>query len=185
MVRIALDFDGVITHTVPAMVRYASAHFGLALTEAECVSLSARVQLDEAGYRRLIRETHETEYALTFEPTEGVADTLAELSDSHELLILTSRSGASLVRAEEWLVAHRLRDHFVDVVHGAAGTKAAAAERLGLDLLLDDRPYNLMGFEREARAVLWTTSYNADDVIPDRCTRVRSWAEFVGLVSQI
>ena len=183
--RIGIDFDGVLADTMPAMVSYAAQHLGITLSEAECMRPEGPIRLGEAGYVALVRNTHETAYALTFAATDGAFEALQRLSETHEVFVVTNRAGAALARAEEWLTARSMRSMLSDLVSASAGTgKVEAARRLGLDVLLDDWPENLVGLDAATRPVLWSASYNLDAPLPSRVRRVHGWSAFAEAIDR-
>ncbi|MSQ31490.1 MAG: hypothetical protein EXR64_05665 [Dehalococcoidia bacterium] len=183
--RIGIDFDGVLAHTMPAMVAYAAEHIGIALSEAECMRPGGPIRLGEAGYVALVRDTHETPYALTFASTEVTFEALQRLSEAHEVFVVTNRAGAALARAEEWLTARSMRAMLSDLVSASTGAgKADAARRLGLDVLLDDWPENLVGLDAATQPVLWSASYNLDASLPAGVRRVHGWAAFAEAIER-
>lgn len=182
--RIGIDFDGVITHTMPAMVAYAARQLDMTLTELECMRPAGPLRLGEEGYLALIRDTHETPYALTFAPTNGLVDAMTHLRADHELFVVTNRAGAALDRAEEWLAAHGVRSALAAVVHASTGSgKVEAARRLKLDVMLDDWPENLGGLDAATRRILWSAAYNMDAAIPPRVRRVDGWDSFIEAIA--
>ncbi|MDA0366718.1 MAG: hypothetical protein O3B31_13395 [Chloroflexi bacterium] len=179
--RIGLDFDGVITDTVGAMVTYA-ANAGLVLAPRDCIAPHGPAGLEPLDFETLVAATHETDYSLSFLPMAGAVEALAHLAEQHEVVVLTARRGAALDYAMRWSEAAGVRTFIRHFVSSDGHTKAAIAGPLGLDVLVDDLPGNLLGLPSSVRPLLWATDYNDQAETSPRVRRLSNWGELLRLV---
>lgn len=180
--RVGLDFDGVISDTIPSMIEFARVTHGLHLSPLDCVAPDGPAGLGSEVWLRLITDTHATPYALSMPPMFGTADGLARLSDRHEVVVVTARRGGALENTRIWLDHHGLAGHVADIVSSAGKTKADIAHELGLALLVDDVIENLHGLCGPVVPVLWDAIYNRDALVDTWIRRVSGWSDVTDLV---
>lgn len=183
--RLGIDFDGVVSDTIAAMIAYAAEHDGVTLSPRECLPPDGPARLGAERYQGLIAETHGTPYALEMPPIAGAVEALAALAARHDVVIVTARGGSAFVHAGTWLERAGVRGVLHDVVSAHGTTKPAVARRLRLDVVLDDWAANLAGMPPGVVPVLWTAAHNAGDPVPPPARRVDGWDAFALLVDRL
>lgn len=176
MVRIGLDFDGVIADTIPSMVAYAREHMQLDLLPEECVTPGGPLRLGVDAYREFVRATHATPFALAFRPTNGTLDSLPRLGREHDLVIVTARESAALDNAKRWLDDLGLA-RCIAAVHSSFGpTKSKLVGTLDLDCFVDDIPSTFEAWPGGVSSLLWDASYNRSVSPPASVERIHGWS---------
>lgn len=179
--RLGLDFDGVISDTIPRVIEYARAMHGLELSAFDVVAPGGPAGLVFDTWLQLITDTHGTPYALTMPPTDGALPALKHLFESNHIVVVTARRGQALDYASAWLAQTGLAGYVNDIVSSAGTTKAEIAHGLGLAVLVDDVVENLRGLRGETVPVLWDAVYN-QSAHAAKIRRVRGWTGLVTLL---
>lgn len=180
--RLGLDFDGVISDTIPQMIAFARTEHDLELSPFDCVAPGGPAGLTPDVWLQLIADTHNTPYALSMPPTFGAVPALRDLSVRHEVVIVTARRGEALANSEAWLEQAGLGACVRSIVSSAGRTKADVADELGLAALVDDVLENLRDLHGEAHPILWDAVYNRDVPTDSRVRRVHGWADLAALL---
>lgn len=180
--RIGLDFDGVIADTIPAMVSYARERMGLEVEPRDCIVPRGIERLGIETYRQLVAETHDSDYALGFQPTHGAYAALRDMAAVHELYIVTARAGPAFANAMRWLESHGIDGYFADVQSSAEMRKTELADRLVFDWFVDDVPETFRDWSANAIPALWHTDYNSHIDVAAPIKRVHGWPALVELL---
>lgn len=189
--RIALDFDGVLSDCGSLKSEHAKRMYGVDIPperfkkELVVKELAGGAGLlTMAEYQALQDEVYgNPEVGMTMKPVEGMKLYVPRLLDEgHHLHIVTSRSGPMLDIAAEWAKLHGLDVGFTGVGHGKS--KAAALE--GFDLYADD---DLDKLEPVVDVVphrfLFTWGYNLHLDAADVARRVADWHELYGAIQAV
>ncbi len=171
--RLGIDFDGVISDTIAAMIDYASAVHGIDLAPHECLVPAGPARLGVEAYQALIADAHGTEYALGMPAIPGALEAIADHGARRDAVIVTARGGSAFDHTSTWLARAGLRDVLQDVVSSRGVTKAEVATRLGLDVLLDDVPANPQDLPRSVVPASWSAVYNDALPVGRRCAASR------------
>lgn len=91
--RVGLDFDGVISDTIPPMIEFARMTHGIELSPFDCVAPSGPAGLEMDAWLQFIADTHATPYALSIPAVDGAVAARRWLSVSHELVVVTAFRG--------------------------------------------------------------------------------------------
>jgi hypothetical protein len=140
-VRIAIDIDSTLHHHWPLIAAAAKRRFGVDLPYEEQVPSARRVLTDEQ-LLACIEETHSDEAIAGARPYPDAVETINGWYDAgHHVLVASHRADRSLAATRRWLDDIRLRHHGLYV----GDDKVAHCARIGIDLLIDDSPPNLLG----------------------------------------
>lgn len=142
--RIALDFDGVLSDCGALKVIHAKRMFDVDIPAHQFKKELVVKELagEEEGmltlkeYKALQDEIYTNmEIGLTMEPVEGMLEFLPRLiNEGHDIRIVTSRIGETLEVAVAWAEKHGLALEFSGVGYGKSKANATA----GFDLFVDD-----------------------------------------------
>lgn len=183
--RIAFDFDGVLCLTpfgrlavhAPGVVDPLPPDFERCYDDPRAPNL-LRIAIENLrfGWRRSAPEA---------------AAVLRDLSQQHELYIVTGRSrdGISIVR--RWLRRHAVEDCVADVRMAPSGLrpaqhKLAVAKMLRIDIHIDDDPRTAYHLAAEGVPRVYLLDHagaHGDTALPERLARVRSLKEFATAVA--
>lgn len=189
--RIALDFDGVLSDCGALKTEQAKHLYGLEipperfkkeLIVKELAGESGLLTMDE--YRALQDVIYaDLEVGLTMQPVSGMLEYLPRLlNEGHELRVVTSRDGKRLDVARAWTEKHALELEFTGVGYGKS--KAPATE--GFDFFVDDDLEKIEPLvETVPHRFLFHWGYNAHVDVGDVAARVESWEELYLAVQEI
>jgi hypothetical protein len=138
--RIAIDIDSTLHHYWPQLERAAKRRFGVALPYEEQLDWGITVLRPEQ-VRACIAETHSDEQVLAAEPYPGAVETVRGWHEAGHFIHITShRAGSARDATARWLdrigLAH-------DELY-CSFDKVARCEEIGIDVLIDDSPKNLL-----------------------------------------
>jgi uncharacterized protein len=139
-VRIALDIDSTLHHYWDVLDAVARRRFGVALPYREQATWEIPLLRPEQ-LRAAVEETHREEHVLAAVPYPGAVETVrAWHAAGHFIHVTSHRSAAAHDVTARWLDRIALP---YDDLH-CSGDKIARARELGIDVLIDDSPVNLL-----------------------------------------
>jgi FMN phosphatase YigB (HAD superfamily) len=140
-VRIAIDIDSTLHHYWDQLDAVAQRRFGVALPYAEQATWEIGL-LEPEQVRAAVAETHEDEQVLAAVPYPGAVEAVRDWHEAGHFIHVTShrRPGAHDATAR-WLDAIGLP---YDELY-CSYDKLARAREIGIDVLVDDAPANLLG----------------------------------------
>lgn len=184
--KIALDFDGVISNCGKLKSAGAKKLFGLDIPankfKREIVVGEGLMTLTQ--YRQLQESIYAThKIGMMMEPVEGALHFLPKIiSQGHTVRIVTSRDGQALKIAKEWSSKNGFELDFVGLGYGIS--KAGATD--GFDVFIDD---DLDKLETLVNTVpyrfLFSWSYNAHVEVGHIARRINSWEEIYHTIQAI
>jgi hypothetical protein len=139
-VRIALDIDSTLHHYWDVLAAVAKRRFGVELPyDRQTVWEIDRLRPEQV--RAAVEETHREENILAAVPYEGAVETVRAWHEAGHFIHVTSHRRAGAYEAtRRWLDAIGLP---YDELH-CSSDKIARATELGIDVLVDDSPQNLL-----------------------------------------
>jgi uncharacterized protein len=139
-VRIAIDIDSTLHHHWPLVAAAAMRRFGVELPYEEQFPWATRL-LDDEQLRVCIEDTHSDEAIAAARPYPHAVETVNGWYDAgHRIHITSQRTERSLAATRRWLTDIGLRHH---ELYGGSD-KVAHCRAIGVDLLVDDSPANLV-----------------------------------------
>ncbi|MGE0229829.1 MAG: hypothetical protein AB7I38_07805 [Dehalococcoidia bacterium] len=180
MLRIGLDFDGVVHDVTGVKQRYARDAHGLDLGRADVWPPLVHDYLTVAEHAELVRVSHLTPLSGEREAMAGALEAIVRLAREHELFIITARTDEEAHLAREWL---RVLGLPLRAVHHTSGaSKLSVCRAVGVSLLLDDSPRVTREVSQpDVQAVLFSTPYNDGEELPAEACSVADWPSFVAL----
>ena len=139
--KIAIDIDSTLHHYWDDLERAAQRRFGVSLPYEHQVTWQI-AQLRPEQLRACIAETHADATVLAAEPYPGAVDVVRRWHEAGHWIHITSHRATSAHGATaRWLEKIGLP---YDDLH-CSYDKISRARELGIDILVDDSPINLMG----------------------------------------
>jgi hypothetical protein len=139
--RIAIDIDSTLHHHWPLVAAAAKRRFGVDLPYEDQVASGARVLTDEQ-LLLCVEDTHSDAAIAGARPYQHAVETVNGWYDAgHEIHVASHRAERSLAATRRWLDAIGLRHH---ALYGG-DDKLAYCRGVGIGLLIDDSPPNLLG----------------------------------------
>jgi uncharacterized protein len=139
-VRIAIDIDSTLHDHWPLLAAAAKRRFGVELPYEQQFPWAGR-RLSEKQLRVCIEDTHSDEAIAGARPYPHAVEIVNRWSDSgHSIHILSHRAERSLIATRRWLDDIGLRHHEL----WCGCDKVARCRQIGIDLLIDDSPDNLL-----------------------------------------
>ncbi|MFN2608800.1 MAG: hypothetical protein ABR511_13075 [Acidimicrobiales bacterium] len=184
---IGLDLDGVLCDLGPGVAARIADRFGLATHPATWRSYDLRrlgLGLPPDRFAAFLDEIF-AEAALYGEApaTCGAVAGVARLQAAgHRVVGITARPPALAEVTTIWLAGRGLALQAVH--HTPVGTKAAVADRLGVDATVEDNPVEAEQLAAVCRSYLLDHPYNRD-VAVERAVRIHSWDDLVGRLCQL
>lgn len=186
MLRIGIDFDGVIADCTDLKREQSQRLYGIDIPPHRCKEkfviedgLMTREQ-----YRAIMENVCTTrECGLRMRPIEGAIAAIRSLQDrGHSVKIVTSREDEEVEIAREWSRMQGLDVDFVSVGYGKDKTDAVR----GMDIYIDDDVYRLRPLEGVVgRLFLMTWEYNRLEEHPPFVERVDSWDDLSQRLEEI
>jgi FMN phosphatase YigB (HAD superfamily) len=140
-VRIAIDIDSTLHHHWPLVAAAAKRRFGVDLAYEQQLPRAGR-RLSEEQLRVCIEDTHSDEAIADARPYAHAVESVNGWYDAgHHIHITSHRAQRSLGATRRWLDDIGLRHHELY----CGDDKVARCRQLGIDLLIDDSPNNLLG----------------------------------------
>jgi uncharacterized HAD superfamily protein len=138
--RIAIDIDSTLHHYWDQFAGAARRRFGVELPYAEQLWHIDRLRPEQI--RACVAETHRAEQILAAEPYPGAVDAVRSWHEAGHFIHVTShRTTAAHDATARWLEQIGLP---YDDLH-CSHDKIARCRELGIDVLIDDSPVNLLG----------------------------------------
>ncbi len=138
--KIAIDIDSTLHHYWDSLSAAAKRRFGVDLPYDEQVTWQI-ARLKPEQLKACIAETHAPEAVLGAEPYRGAVDVVRRWHDAgHWIHITSHRDGAARDATAQWLDRIGLT---YDDQH-CSWDKISRARELGVDVLIDDSPVNLV-----------------------------------------
>jgi uncharacterized protein len=140
-VRIAVDIDSTLHHHWPLLALAAKRRFGVELPYEQQYPWAAR-PLDDEQLRLCIEDTHSDEAIAGARPYPHAVETVGAWCDAgHSIHVMSHRAERSATATRRWLRDVGLRHD--DLYCG--DDKVAHCRAIGVGLLIDDSPANLLG----------------------------------------
>jgi hypothetical protein len=140
-VRIAIDIDSTLHHHWPLLAGAAKRRFGVELPYDEQFASAAR-RLSEEQLLVCIEDTHADEAIAGARPYPHAVEIVNGWHDAgHHIHITSHRPERSMTATRRWLHDIGLRHHELY----CGDDKVARCRQIGIDLLIDDSPENLLG----------------------------------------
>lgn len=165
--KIALDLDGVLADFNRPFAGLLETLYGRAVEKTEpwprCWDWCTEAGFSEAEVEKAFAFIHENPQWWFMLPIERGAfnegSRIFDLVDQHEVVILTNRVSA-LNPSMAWV----LKEFGVPIpVLPVTGPKGPVANRLGLDVIVDDKPENVISSNRVPRRILIAQPWNRGD----------------------
>lgn len=185
--RISVDVDGVLAEQVVPILDRIRVKYGVTMRKEEIRSWNEPIPAANSNIEVEIEEAlRNPAFILAMPVIEGAMDGLAALrAQGHEVVVVTNRVKDVDGTTQEWLVRQRACYHrYVNV--SSQGKAAVTA-----DLLVDDRPENVVEFVRsKRRAILFVQPWNEDFASTWAHGRgpiypARGWQEVVNRVREL
>ena len=139
--RIAIDIDSTLHHHWPLVAAAAKRRFGVDVPYEDQVASAARV-LTDAQLLLCIEDTHSDAAIAAARPYPHAVETVNGWYDAgHEIHVTSHRAERSVEATRRWLDAIGLRHQALY----CGDDKVAYCRRIGIGLLIDDSPPNLLG----------------------------------------
>lgn len=187
--RIGIDLDEVVADSLTAIINFHNKKYGTTLTKEDFHSYDFWEiwggTPEETAEKCAI--FFATEQRSSVNPIAGSVRGLAELKKrGHGLYVVTGRSSDSARETEKWIEAKFPKVfsgiHYANLYtfDGRARLKSAMCRELGVDVLIDDQPMNVLDCAINGiRAFLFDQKWNRKTVLPAGAERVISWEEIV------
>lgn len=184
ILRIGIDIDDVLADSLPGFVEALKRRFALqaSLTEAGWEMLRRYPEIPLEEIRAFFAELYQADFLGSRPLLPGAREGVEQLHrEGHRLFIVTGRLQHDRDITERWLGMMGLSSFFQEIVcrDGAKAPlhKRQAAERLRLDLLLEDEyEVALAAAELPVRVLLFDRPWN-QGLLPSRVLRIRSWPD--------
>lgn len=175
--RIGLDFDDTIADALGLKRTWISQKFG--------ISIDQPIDTKDPVYKESKNEMYrDREFTLrNLKPRVGSLEAISQLIKSHNLSIVTSRSGDVLDIASEWLDINGISNLEIKGV-GYGNSKLDACR--GLDIFVDDelrKLVNLVGTVKHLFII--TTEENKDIELPEGINRIGSLEDLIEYISKL
>ncbi|HEX2103873.1 MAG TPA: hypothetical protein VHF51_09490 [Solirubrobacteraceae bacterium] len=138
--RIAIDIDSTLHHYWPLLSAAAKRRFGIDLPyEQQFTWDISRLRTEQV--RVCVQDTHTDEAIAAAEPYPHAVETVNAWHDAgHWIHVTSHRAEGCHVATQRWLDAIGLRHHELYCSYD----KIARCREIGIDLLIDDSPKNLL-----------------------------------------
>jgi len=172
--KIALDIDSTLHHYWDLLDEISQARFGVALPYDEQREWGI-TRLEQDQLVAAVRETHTDENIESAEPYPGAVEVVRRWHDAGHWIHVTSHRSTGARRAtERWLERIGLP---YDDLH-CSWDKVARCAELGIDVLIDDSPVNLLRAADEGIvAATIVHPWNVPLVDSGRAIGARDWHE--------
>jgi hypothetical protein len=139
-VRIAVDIDSTLHHYWDQFARAAKRRFGVELPYREQLWHIDRLRPEQV--RACVEETHRDENILAAEPYPGAVEAIRDWHAAGHFVHVTShRHDAAHAATERWL--DRIGMPYDELY--CSFDKLSRCREIGIELLIDDSPVNLLG----------------------------------------
>jgi hypothetical protein len=174
MAKVALDIDSTLHHYWPLLADLAERRFGVALPYEHQTGWGITT-LDEDQVVALVAETHADENILAAEPYPHAVETVQAWHDAgHWIHVTSHRTPSARNATERWL--DRVGFPYDDL--HCSYDKVTRCASLGIDILIDDSPVNLVrAREHGIAGATIIHPWNAALVENDGVVGGRDWLE--------
>lgn len=162
----------------------------------EILKLDDIVAYNMNGIPELMEEYHifEMEHKLDMEIHKGWEQAVKDLhKDGHELYVITSRPLSDKAHSLKILNKYFWDNFFKEIIftheeNDGKDDKATIANRLGLDLVIDDGPHHIESYTKNFNGKvvmfhqMWNRHIQEDN---KKCFRVHDWHEFMDLLPKL
>ena len=178
--HLGIDFDGTVTAAAGMQRAYAAKRWGVELDERQVMRAGAVPVLGAERYGAMGEALWGPLTAFT-PPQDDALRVLGQLSERHEVTIVTARSDHQAAFARRWLSARGLG---MRVVNTSPAPKTAICAALGIDLLLDDDivRYSSALHVAGTPPVLFEQPHDRGLERPEGLLAVEDWTSFAELV---
>ncbi len=183
--KIGLDFDGVITDCGLLKSEGAKKLFGISIPaekfKKEIVLGEGLLTIDQ--YRAIQKFIYNNlELGLKMKAVEGLFEGILQLKQKHDLQIITSRYGDSLMVAKAWLDRNKI---YIPITGAGRGVSKSNSAN-GCDIFIDDDLEKLTELQNVVpKLFLFSWPYNSHELLPDYVEKVNGWSQFVKLVESM
>jgi uncharacterized protein len=172
MARIALDIDSTLHHYWDLLDEIAQRRYGVALPYAEQRQWGI-TSLEAEQLVACVRETHSDENIESAEPYPGAVEVVRGWHDEgHWIHVTSHRAGSARSATARWL--ERIGMPYDDL--HCSYDKVGRCAQLGIDVLVDDSPVNLLRAADEGMVPATIVHpWNAELVEAERAIGARDW----------
>ena len=172
--KIAIDIDSTLHHYWDALETAARKRFGVSLPYEHQVTWHID-QLRPEQLQACIAETHAPETVLAAEPYPGAVEVVARWHEAgHWIHITSHRDTEAHGATAQWLERIGLP---YDDLH-CSFDKITRARELGIDVLIDDSPVNLLGaLEAGITGATLVHPWNRDIIEEEDIVAAHDWPE--------
>lgn len=189
--RIGIDIDGTVTEIIVPLVRFLHGR-GIKVPSYEETVDYDLSKLWKCSSEEMVRRVFDFYNSAEFrilQPMAGVRDAFARLFPPHESYPITSRPDFVEPITRDFFNKH-LGGRCKVIYHlgefggdGCGETKGSVAERLKLDLFVEDALHNAEEIaSRGIPVLLMSQPWNIDRALSNRVMRVNSWDDVVKYV---
>ncbi len=190
---IGVDLDDVLLAIIAGLFPWHNRLYGTNNKEEDVrpfeLSSSWNCTKEEAVSR--ILDFYQTPEHAQCTPISGAVDAMDTLSQSHELIIVTSKPANLETMTHAWVEKHfpktfqgiYFTNSFITPEHRQI-KKSELCRELGIEIFIDDSITNILDVATVCeRVFLFDRPWNQDEVIlPDNVTRAYSWKEIVDAI---
>ncbi|MCR4697390.1 MAG: 2-dehydropantoate 2-reductase [Lachnospiraceae bacterium] len=199
--KIYVDYDDCLCETAKAFTGIASRLFGknVPYEEVRFFNLQDSFKLNDEEYEQLMKEGHLPEVLLSYEETQGAADTInGWIDNGHEVYIITGRPYSSYEPSRRWLDEHSMeraklyclnkygRDSFIK--NSDFNLELEDYYKMKFDCAVEDSPAAFKFFEHmpDLNVMVFDRPWNKECVFPnDRYIRCFNWDDIGNLVFKL
>jgi uncharacterized protein len=181
-IRIAIDIDSTLHHHWPLVAAAAKRRFGVELPYEQQFPWASR-PLEDEQLRMCIEDTHSDEAIAGARPYAHAVETInGWYAQGHYIHITSHRAERSRSATQRWLDDIGLRHHELYCGHD----KVARCREIGIDLLIDDSPDNLLR-AADAGMLVATLRHPWNESVRDapHVISAADWAELAGLLAPV
>lgn len=185
---IAVDIDDVIAAHAPAFIEYSNQKFGTNLTIEDNQDHWGEVwKVDHDEVEKRAVEYHESGYIASYGVIDGALETLKQLRERFNLVILTTRRNSINQLTKDWIDKY-YPDIFDDIIFAGFFdtptkdsinmTKAELAKQIGAAYLIDDQPKHCKSASDIGIKTILFGDYpwNRNQDLSPNIARVKDWA---------
>jgi FMN phosphatase YigB (HAD superfamily) len=171
--RIAIDIDSTLHHYWDQFAAAAKRRFGVDLPYRDQMWRIEALRPEQV--QACVEETHRDAQILAAEPYPGAVETIAAWHEAgHYIHITTHRRADAHSATQQWL--DRIGLVYDDLY--CSGDKLSRAKELGIELMIDDSPVNLLGaIESGMRAATIAHPWNREICEEEDIVCGADWAE--------
>jgi hypothetical protein len=182
--RIGIDIDDVMTHSLPEFLEAFNRRFGLEVpvTEARWEIFRRHPEIPADAIAAFFEELYRADFLGSRPLLPGAREGIEELHRvGHRLFIITGRPRRDRAITERWMEERGL-SRFFEAIEDRDGLdaplhKSRAATRLKLDVLVEDEYEVAVATAGVCdRVLLFDQPWNQGPV-PDRILRIHSWSQ--------